>query len=59
MRIHPSTAILLALSLWGYDIQSKAEKTAERAEVNSRNALARIPEIIDRLDRIEQRLGMH
>jgi len=30
----------------------------ERADINARNALARQPEIIDRLDRIEQRLRM-
>ena len=30
----------------------------ERADINARNAIARQPEIIDRLDRIEQKLGM-
>jgi hypothetical protein len=30
----------------------------ERADVNARNAMARQSEIIDRLDRIEQRLDM-
>jgi hypothetical protein len=30
----------------------------ERADINARNAMARQPEIIDRLDRIEQKLGM-
>lgn len=61
MRLHPSTAILLAMTLGscsGYHSLSETYDLAEVANVNARNAISRTPEIIDRLDRIEQRLGI-
>lgn len=59
-RLPYEALIVAALALGSCDMpQSYRASDADKldvASVNARNAIARIPEIIDRLDRIEQRL---
>jgi hypothetical protein len=61
-RLPYEALVIAAIALGSCDMpQAYRASDADKlnaASANARNAVARIPEIIDRLDRIEQRLDM-
>ena len=54
----PYEILMLAALALGSCSRPEWEQKLDAADINARNALSRQAEIIDRLDRIEQRLGM-